>query len=328
MNAAERVRRLEPGAYQPHALHAHDRDFRESNCYVDLWIGLLGALELEPTACLAFTLASDFEGDQWTFFKPPHADLQRLYGVRIEELTPWRSLIEHAGVQLERGRLPLIEVDAFYLPDTATSDYRKAHVKTSIAVTFMDAAARKLRYFHNAGLFELEGEDFDGLFRTGAPARDDVLPLYYELIKLDRVFARPDTELRAIALEQAQHHFALRPAHNPLRAHAAILPEHVELIAREGLPTYHAYSFAVIRQLGANFELAAAFLRWLGGNESVAEAALGFTHISNVAKMLILKLARVGSSRRTSNLSESFEDMARAWDTSMARLGEGLTKQR
>jgi hypothetical protein len=327
MSAAARVKALDPAVHCVHALHAHDRDFRESNCYVDLWIELLHAVGLEPTACLAFTLASDFEGDQWTFFKPPHADLHELYGVRVEELTPWRTLVEHVGTQLERGRLPLIEVDAYYLPDTTASDYRRAHVKTSIAIAHLNRGARRLHYFHNAGFFALEGDDFDGVFRLGAPAREDALPLYCEMIKLDRVKRLADAELRALARGQARRHLALRPAHNPLRAHAATLQHDVELIAREGLGTYHGYSFAVMRQLGANYELAAAFLRWLGGDASVAEAAGGFSRIAKVAKMLILKLARIANSGRPGDLTASFEDMARDWDSAMARLAEGLQKE-
>jgi hypothetical protein len=46
----------------------------------DVWIELLHAMDLEPHAMLAFTLAVDFEGDQWTFFKPTPGDLWALYG--------------------------------------------------------------------------------------------------------------------------------------------------------------------------------------------------------------------------------------------------------
>ena len=61
---------LDPAAYQRHSLHGEQRIWVEKNCYVDLWIELLHALRLEPLAMLPFTLAIDFEGDQWTFFKP------------------------------------------------------------------------------------------------------------------------------------------------------------------------------------------------------------------------------------------------------------------
>jgi hypothetical protein len=318
---------LDPRGYQTHPLHGFERDFRESNCYVDVVIEVVHALGLDPTACLAFTLASEFEGDQWTFFKPPHADLDQLYGVRIEELTLWRPLVEQVRVQVARKRLPLVEVDAYYLPDTAASDYRRQHVKTTVAITHVDEAARRLRYFHNAGFYELEGDDFDGLFRIGAPPREDYLPPYCEIIKPDRARTRDPNELRAVSRELARRYFALRPGDNPVRAHAAQLQEHLEWIVQGGLPTYHGYSFAAMRQLGANFELAAAYLRWLGNTGALAEAAEAFALISRVSKMLILKLARVANTKRISYPADSFEEMAQAWDSGMARLADGLARQ-
>lgn len=326
MSEPSRIFDLDPAAYQPHALHGFERDFRESNCYIDVFIEVLHALELDPTACLAFTLASDFEGDQWTFFKPQHADLQELYGLGVEELTLWRPLIEQVRTQLARRRLPLIEVDAFFLPDTAASDYRKQHVKTSVAITHADAETRRLRYFHNAGFYELHGDDFDGLLRIGVATHDDYLPPYCEIIKPDRVRPREPEELRAASRELARRYLALRPQQNPVRAHAAQMREHLQWIVDGGLPTYHAYSFAAMRQLGANFELASAYLRWLGGGPEVAEAAEAFAQISKVAKMLILKLARVANTGRISYPEESFEEMARAWDAGMTKLADGLAR--
>ena len=73
---------------------------------------------------LACTVAPRFEGDQWTFCKPTATELLELYGLRVEELTLWRSLREHVAVQLGLGRLVLVEVDAFHLPDTAGVSYR------------------------------------------------------------------------------------------------------------------------------------------------------------------------------------------------------------
>ena len=74
----------------------------EKNCYVDVWIEVLHALGLEPLRVLPFVLAIDFEGDQLTFFKPPHEDLVELYGVDVQELNVWRPLVEHVGEQLAR----------------------------------------------------------------------------------------------------------------------------------------------------------------------------------------------------------------------------------
>ena len=82
-----------------------DRAWVEKNCYVDIWIEVIHALGLEPTAMLPFVLALDFEGDQWTFFKPPHDELRDLYGIDVQELNVWSPLAEHCQVQLAEGKL-------------------------------------------------------------------------------------------------------------------------------------------------------------------------------------------------------------------------------
>ncbi len=151
--------------FVPSPLHAPDRNWYEGNCYTDLWIAVLHSLGLEPRACLGPTLSCGYSADQWTFFKPSLSDLQRLYGVVTEEMTVWRSLLAHCEAHVAAGQLPLVEVDAFYLPDTAQTDYQKNHSKTTIAVNAVDAQTKTLEYFHNAGYFELTGDDFDGIFR-------------------------------------------------------------------------------------------------------------------------------------------------------------------
>lgn len=326
MTPAARIFDLSPTGWVSHPLHGHERDFRETNCYMDVWIEVLHALGLEPLACLGFTLASEFEGDQWTFFKPPHGDLERLYEVRVEELTLWRPLLEHARTQTARGRLPLVEVDSYFLPDTAGTDYRQKHVKTTIAMARVDAEARRLVYFHNGGLQALEGEDFDGVFTPAASTRADYLPPFCEIIKPERARAARPAELRATSAELARHHLARRPRENPLRAHQARLAADLSLIAAEGMPTYHGYCFASLRQLGASMELLAAYLRWLDGPTpgACSDAATSFASISTVAKGLILRFARVAMNRRPVDPSGSFDDMALAWDRGMGLVGGAL----
>jgi hypothetical protein len=316
--------RLAPQTYSPHALHTHERSFRETNCYVDLVIEAVHALGLEPVACLGFTLETDFEGDQWTFFKPKHAALEALYGLRIEELALFRPLLDHLSEQVARGRIPLCEVDAYCLPDTAGSDYRTAHTKTTIGVTHIDPQARTLRYFHNAGLYELSGDDFDGLLRPPIAAQVGYLPPFCEILKAEHAIHRPEAELRVVALGLLRDSVARRPAANPLSAYGASFPEHVQRIAAGGMPAYHAYSFAGLRQLGASFELAAVHLRWLDGadtNGPHAQAAAAFDRVAATAKTLILKLARVAMSARSQDFSTSFAQMSQDWQLAMDSLG-------
>ena len=78
MSRQEVLPGLTAARYQRHPLHGENAVWAEKNCYGDMWIELLHALKLEPLASLAYTLAVDFEGDQWTFFKPPLDELREL----------------------------------------------------------------------------------------------------------------------------------------------------------------------------------------------------------------------------------------------------------
>src|SRR3954463_1475303 len=118
---------LSTANYQRNALHAEGCAWVEKNCYVDVWIELLHASKLDPLAMLPFTLASDFDGEQWTFYKPPHTDLRALYGVDVQEMNVFKPLVEHLLFHASQGRLVMTEADAFWLPDTRGTDYRAQH---------------------------------------------------------------------------------------------------------------------------------------------------------------------------------------------------------
>jgi len=91
---------LDPASYAASELHNPDRTFPETNCYVDLWIELLHAHRIDPASAMAFACTVDFEGDQWTFFKPPPDELTRLYGIDVHEMQLYRPLVDHAIEQL------------------------------------------------------------------------------------------------------------------------------------------------------------------------------------------------------------------------------------
>lgn len=327
---AERILSLEPVDYSSHRFHSGSRDWIESNCYIDVYIEVLHALGLEVEACLGFTLSSDFEGDQWTFFKPPLTDLRTLYGIDVQELTLWRRLEDQIAEQNSRGNLISVEVDAFYLPDVAATDYRNAHVKTTIAVTRIDASNKHLRYFHNTGFYELGGEDFDGIFSLGKIRPDDYLPPYCELLKLANLHIRPQAELRELSLNLARAHFAARPAENPFSAYAARLSKDIEWLLEKDSATYHAYVFVTLRQCGANFEFASFYLRWLSRAEGsdFLLASDEFQKISQVCKMLVLKLARISRSKKAQDLTSSIEEMAQAWERANSHLRKELASER
>jgi hypothetical protein len=319
--------KLTPDDFTAHPLlHGSAENFRETNCYSDLIIEMIHASGLNPIACLGYTLASDLEGDQWTFGKPSHHDLEVLYGIRVEELSLYRPLPDQLVTQVSRGSIPLLEADAFHLPDVAGIDYRTNHVKTTIGITHVDVEKKRMYYFHNATFDKLEGEDFDGVVKPLIAAQKGYLPPYCEIAKLDRLQALDDDALRQHALSLAKHHFAKRPEKNPFLNYMTVIEAHQQAIIEHGEAAYHAYTFVAPRQLGAAHQLGAHFLRWLGnGQAPFVEAANAFDQIAVISKSLVLKLARVSFTGRPADLSGLITNMAEQWEIASQQLKQAFS---
>jgi hypothetical protein len=319
---------LDAASYQPHPLHATERTWTETNCYVDLWIELLHALGLDPLAAAAFTLSTDFEGDQWTFFKFPPEDLRSIFGLEVAEMNLWRPVVDHVVEQMEMGRLVTMEADSWFLPDTGGVSYKIAHVKSTIVPNHIDRAGRRLGYFHNAGYFEVSGDDFDGVFRLGTYADPDALPPYVESIRLDRI-RHDDPELVVRALALTREHLARRPVDDPMGRFEQHLTQDLEWLGQQDIETFHLYAFGTCRQCGAACELAASFADWLAEHDesgtgpagafALAEVAAAFRSVATVAKALQFRLARL-SRGRSADLQGAFEEMARSYRTAMDGL--------
>jgi hypothetical protein len=314
---------LAAASYTVHALHREDRAWVQKNCYIDVWLEAVHALGLDPTAMLGFTVRLDFEGDQWTFFKPSHSELEKLYGIEVHELNVWRgTLLDHALHHLKEGRLVFTEADAWWLPDTAGTDYRHQHTKSTIVLNSIDVQAQRLGYFHNQSYYELQGEDFVNLFRVGFAPDPAFMPMFAEFARTDRIERLPAPELAAVSADLLRGHLKRLPATNPVTRFAERFPQDVAWLQAEGLPLYHGYAFATLRQLGANFELAALYLDWLAahGETGLDTARAAFDEISSGAKALVLKTARAVHAKRNVDFSEMLGGMATAWDSGMASL--------
>jgi hypothetical protein len=306
---------LDPATYQPHLLHGHDRAYPETNCYTDIVIELLHARGDEPLAAMGVIARMDFEGDQWTFFKPAQGDLESLYGVDIHEMQPYRSLPGQIASQIADGRTIIVELDSWYLPDTAATSYRREHVKTSVAVEAIDPAGERMRYFHGPGYHELEGEDYRGIFHLAGPVADDLLPPYTELVRFDSGPRLEGEELRERALVLLREHLARRPAGNPFARFGAQLSEELPALLEGDAAAYHDYAFATVRMVGSAFEVGASHAEWLLG-ERGAGAAAAMGRIVETSKVLSFRLAR----RRAFDPQPYVTEMAAAWDEAMAAL--------
>ena len=306
---------LDPEGYEPHEVHSGERSYHETNCYTDIVVELLHARGDEPLAAMGFIFRMDFEGDQWTFFKPDPTDLERLFGIDIHEMQPYRDLPTQIADQLAAGRTMTVELDSMYLPDTEATAYRSEHVKTSVVAEGIDREGERLRYFHNTNLHELAGEDYRGVFRRGEFADPEALPPYIELVRLDAGKRLTGDELRAAALEATRHHLALRPQTNPFTRFATQLAADLPRLLEGDAADYHAYAFATVRMAGSAFELGATHAEWLLG-EAGAPAAAAMNRIVDGCKILSFKLAR----RKPFDPEPAMADLATAWDEAMSLL--------
>ena len=313
---------LDPATYVAHSLHAGTRHWPETNCYVDLWIEVLHSLALEPTAALGFTIGLDYEGDQFTFYKLPLPDLQYLYGIEVRELNVWQPILRHATDQVALGRLFIMDVDSFYLPDTTGVSYHREHVKSAIAIQHVDAPAQQLGYFHGTGYHVLSGEDFQGMFRLGGEGGECGLPPYAEIAKLAHAVRLPDAELVRRSLVLFRRHLADRPCENPVRVHRARLEGDIAWLRREPPEVFHRYSFATLRQLGSCFGLMCSYLEWLASHgEAGLEAAIMATdEIASTSKALQFMLARAVRTAGMGSLLPLFDRLEASWVTAMAEL--------
>jgi Domain of unknown function (DUF1839) len=310
---------LDPDTYASHALHAPERTYVETNCYLDIIIELLHARGDEPLAAMGCSMRMDFEGDQWTFLKPAPEDLEGLYGIDVHEMQPYRPLPEQIAAALACERTLIVELDSFYLPDTAATSYRCEHVKTSVIAEAIDPAGERLRYFHATGLFELSGEDYRGVFRLGREFSDDVLPPYTELVRFDAGSRLRGEELHEAARASLQRHLTHRPKTNPFARFGTQLEQDLPRLLEGDEADYHAYAFATVRMAGSAFEAAASYVQWLLGDAG-ERAAQAFGELVAGCKTLSFRLAR----RRPFAPESYVSELAASWEQAHDCLRDAL----
>src|SRR5262249_12545084 len=149
--------------------------------------------------------------------------------------------------QLSAGRSMIVELDAWWLPDTAATSYRSEHVKTSVAADAIDREAGGLRYFHNAGRYELSGEDYAGVFASAVSH----LPPYTELVRFDVGPALRGDSLLDAARSCLAAHVRKRPSSNPFVRFGDSLAESLPGLLEGEPQRYHEYAFATVRMVGS-----------------------------------------------------------------------------
>jgi hypothetical protein len=318
----KRIAPLDPKTYQRHLIHGQNRAWAETNCYTDVVIELLHGLGHEPIAALPFTLTIDFEGDQWTFFKFPQVDLFELYGFDIQELAVWRPLGEHIAEQVGAGRPVLVELDSYFLPDTAGTAYKLAHVKSTVAVNEIDIGARHMGYFHNQSYYALDGVDFADALQIDGPVHERMLPPYIEYIKPRAGFTAPTgSALVDVSLGILKKHLARIPRENPFTRFKERFSADLGWLLDADIDQFHAYSFATLRQYGACYELSETYLRWLAeqGVDKLDTATNAYQQISQTAKAFQFQLARSMARKKPLDVAP-LDAMGAQWDLAVTHL--------
>ncbi|MEZ0050923.1 hypothetical protein ABIA30_001921 [Mycobacterium sp. MAA66] len=308
----------DPANYQPHFTHGTERIWQETNCYLDLWIEVLHALGLDPVPAFACLLAADHDGFNWSFAKQQPEDLRRLYGLEVGEENAWLPMLELVESGPARGVLHTVEVDSWWLPDTAGTAYRNDHVKTTITPTKIDSRHRVLWYVHNAGLYELTGDDFDGVFGL-RPDTELTLPPYIEVIR-----HRPDWTMPNAMETIVQEQFSRRASGNPVERLAAAVTDAVAWLPGAGMDKFHLWAFASLRQCGATAELLADFAEYIDSHFTGAgAAAVPLREAASNAKSAQFKMARVAIGRK-GDVAPALSAMVTGWQEGFAAIADAV----
>lgn len=319
----ERISATTPDSLRPHSMHATERIWSETNCYVDLWVELLHLLGADPRPALASVLDARFDGLQWSFVKPQAEDLRDLYGLHVNEMNVWKPFREHLSDNLLHGYLSTVEVDSHWLPDTAGTSYRNDHGKTTIVPLAIDAEARSMTYLHNAGCYALDGDDFDGVLGVGE--RAPMLPPYLEQIAIDVDRLGAGATVGDRDLEIIRGHFARRASGNPAAELGERVTTDIEWVQSAGPEAFHLWSFGTFRQMGATAEIAADVARYLveRGIGDAAAAVDPFLAVATAAKSAQFRMARAARGRSV-DLSESVDTFSAGWAEAISALDAAL----
>ena len=177
-------------------------------------------------------------------------------------------------------------------------------------------------YFHNAGYFELSGDDFREVFQLDGAPHERVLPPYVEFVKFRRGFRAPcDSALVESSLELLRAHLGRAPADNPFARFKERFARDLVDLMDDDIARFHKYSFATLRQYGACYELAETYVRWLGerGVAGLGDIAQAFHDIAEGAKAFQFQLARSMARRKPLDLAP-LDTMGGQWDTALGGL--------
>ena len=107
----------------------------------------------------------------------------------------------------------IVELDSWYLPDTAATSYRTEHVKTSVIAEAIDLERGAAALLPQRRCYELDGEDYRGVFRLERQFPTTSCPPTPSSSASTPARGSTGDELRAAARELLRDHLRPAPGH-------------------------------------------------------------------------------------------------------------------
>jgi hypothetical protein len=225
----------------------------------------------------------------------------------------------------------MVEVDAFFLPDTRGVSYQVAHQKTTIGIHALDTATGRLSYFHNAGHFAIDGADLDGVLATEVIGAG--LPPFAELVDVTCRATLDGATLRARSREIARARLSLSSAENPFLSWAKAAEEQLGDLATRDLSHFHVWAFATVRQAGAMAELLGAWCDWLadasdaGDPGELAPASACLRELAQTLAAQQFRLARVPAGGKRPDFADALRRCATQWDVAQRAIAAHVERK-
>ena len=292
---------------------AGERTYTETNCYTR------HPDRADPRARRRAAGRRRLHRARWTsratsgrFFKPPPEDLEALFGIDIHEMQPYRPLPRQIAEQIEAGRTLIVELDSWYLPDTAATSYRTRArqdlggrrgdrpAPPSASATSTTRACTSSRARTTGARSASAGRSPT---TSSRPTRSSSASTAARACRA--------SELRAAAASACCATISQRrPATNPFERFGAQLDARPAGAARRRCAQYHDYAFATVRMFGSAFEITASHVDWLLGARGRADGGGAGRDRRRLEGALAASSRAASRSTRAAWSSE----LGRAWD--------------
>ena len=210
----------------------------------------------------------------------------------------------------------LVEIDAWYLPDTEGTSYRRGHLKTTVAPRRSTERASGCATSTTPDYSNCRVRTTAGAFRMLDHFTDDVMDPFTEVVIFDAGPRLEGDELRAAARDLLASTSPGDRRPTPSTPGRGAWSPTCRGCSPAATRTTTKYAFVTVRMVGSAFELFADHVAWTLG-EPGEEAAAEFRGIAEASKVVSFRLAR----RRPFDIPAVLAPLIDGWERGMDLLG-------